>query len=82
MQLTSKGRTFTPVNDFQRQAFATHGVKKRDPMYATMYTLKDVEACGSEAGLHKAAASFDVAYAREQAVERLAERMQQQPSKL
>jgi len=44
--LNSKAVAFTPVNDWMREMYGMHGIEQRDPMYATMFTLKDVEDAG------------------------------------
>ena len=72
MCLTSKNTELTPVNAWQRQVYAEHGIVKRDPMYATMFTLKDVEAAGSLEGLRELAQDFDVEDARRRAAARFA----------
>ena len=69
--LTSKSVELTAVNDWQRDAYAEHRIGKRDPMYATMFTLQDVEAAGSLDGLRELARDFDVEDARRRAAARL-----------
>eukprot|EP01043_Picozoa_sp_COSAG02_P030585 COSAG02_NODE_1960_length_10257_cov_48.153278_4_plen_119_part_00 len=72
MCLTSKSVELTPVNEYQREAYAVHQIAKRDPMYATMFVLKDVEEAGSLEGLRQLAQDFDVKDARRRSAARFA----------
>jgi 8-oxo-dGTP pyrophosphatase MutT (NUDIX family) len=63
--VTSKGESLTPVNDFQRESFALHGIQKRDPMYATMLTLLAVEKAGTMDGLREASVAFEATLAED-----------------
>ena len=74
MCLTSKNVELTPVNEYQREAYAAHQIAKRDPMYATMFVLKDVEGAGSLEGLRELAQEFDVEDARQRSAARFAVR--------
>eukprot|EP01045_Picozoa_sp_COSAG04_P031556 COSAG04_NODE_5881_length_1465_cov_1.560029_1_plen_220_part_00 len=80
--LTSKNTSLTPVNEWQERAYAEHGITARDPMYATMFTIKDVESAGSEDGLRAAAREFDVAEARAKSAARFAGGKDNGPPKL
>ena len=60
------------MNDWQREAYAKYRIKRRDPMYATMFALKDVEAAGSLNGLRELAQDFDVEDARRRSAARFA----------
>ena len=42
---TSMNTELCPVDYFQRDRFAALGLKRRDPMYVTMMTCLDLEAC-------------------------------------
>ena len=68
--LTSKSVELTAVNEWQRDVYAKHRIGKRDPMYATMFTLLDVEAAGSMDGLRELARDFDVEDARRRSAAR------------
>jgi len=41
-------QSLVPVNDFQRNEFLKYGIKKRDPMMATMFALLHVAMCKDE----------------------------------
>ena len=51
-------------------------------MYATMFTIKDVESAGSEEGLRAAARGFDVATARAKSAAQFAGGKDNGPPKL
>jgi hypothetical protein len=59
--LTSKGRQLVPVNDFQKCEFDKYGIKRRDPMYASMQTVRLLEEVGSIEALRGLPRHFDVA---------------------
>ena len=46
-----------PTNSFQAEEFAKHGVKSRDPMYATMTTIRALEDAGTFDAIRKISTS-------------------------
>eukprot|EP00746_Dinoflagellata_sp_MGD_P043676 gnl/MRDRNA2_/MRDRNA2_206199_c0_seq1.p1 gnl/MRDRNA2_/MRDRNA2_206199_c0~~gnl/MRDRNA2_/MRDRNA2_206199_c0_seq1.p1 ORF type:complete len:316 (+),score=62.18 gnl/MRDRNA2_/MRDRNA2_206199_c0_seq1:52-948(+) len=70
MMLVSKCEKLAPVNAFQQKEFGKYGIKKRDPMFASMHTIQAIESCGSIEAVRDSAKEFEESAAlrsREQA---------------
>ena len=66
--LSSMSRKVIHINEWQRDAFAAHGVKRRDPMFITGATLFELEGFPTERSLldHAAQADMDALAKAEQ----------------